>query len=995
MNRYKYSKTESESIRNSVIPTAVYQYVNKRVVTIELSDGFMEFFGFTDREAARSLMDDDMYRYVHPDDVARISDAAVRFAVEDEPYNVIYRALIGDGYRIVHSYGKHILTDDGTRLAVVWYVDEGTYIGKEQIHDDSITRNYSISLNETSLKRKTEHDTLTGIPNMTYFFDLSVASRDEVLAAGGHCCVGYADFNGMKYYNQKYGFAEGDRILKSFAGILAKYFGSTNICRIAQDNFAFFAVLDGLEEKLRGIFREVDEMSVEKTMAVRVGIYTDLMGVCETSLACDRARFASNTLRNSPVSDFRYFDETMLRYESNRQYVLDNLDRALSEHWIQAYYQPIVRAASDMVCDEEALARWIDPEKGMLSPADFIPILEDSKLIYKVDLYMLDEIIKKMKAQEEAGLYVVPVSLNLSRTDFDACDIVDEICARLDAAGIDHEKLTIEITESVIGTDFEFMKEQVERFQSLGFKVWMDDFGSGYSSLDLLQSLHFDLIKLDMRFMKQFNDSDKSRIIVTELMNMAIGLGMETVSEGVETIEQVEFLREIGCTKLQGFYFSTPLPFSELMRRHEAGEIGVGFENPREASYYEALGRINLYDMSAAVYDAPDSFEQYFNTIPMAIIETSDREFNIARCNRSYRDFFTRTFGPFETGVFTSYDTLIDRPGYLFAKAVKQCARTREQIFVDEGVGNNSTVHAFVRYIATDPVTGLTACNALVLGISSDEGKGITYADIADSLSADYMDLYYVNVDTDAYIQYHPDPSNRDLSAERHGKQYFVSTRKNAHRLVYKEDLDMFTKAFVKEDVIKAIDEHGAFSITFRILMDGEPKYVNMKAVRMKNDENYLIIGVNNVDAQIRQQEALEKMQEERAIYSRISALAGNYICIYSVDPRTDEYTEYASSEEFSKLGLEHAGKHFFEKVREEIGNYIYPDDLEMFMREFTRDNVMQDVYGEGGIFEIKLRLMIQGKPTYVRLKAAKVEENDSIQLIFGISDIDARTRIT
>ena len=993
MNRYKYSETESEHIRNSVIPTAVYQYVDKRVVTIELSDGFMELFGFTDRKAAHDLMDDDMYRYVHPDDVARIADAAVRFAVEDDPYNVVYRALIGEEYRIIHSYGKHIFTDDGTKLAVVWYVDEGAYIGKEEIHDGSITRNYSISLTESSLKRKSDHDQLTGIPNMTYFFELAVASRDEVLAAGGHCCVGYADFNGMKYYNQKYGFAEGDRILKSFAGILAKYFGSTNICRIAQDNFAFFAVLDGLEEKLRGIFIEVDELSVEKTMAVRIGIYTDLMGICETSLACDRARTASNTLRNSPISDFRYFDETMLRYENNRQYVLDNLERALKEHWIQAYYQPIVRAANGRVCDEEALARWIDPEKGMLSPADFIPILEDSKLIYKVDLYMLDEIIKKIKTQQEAGLYVVPTSLNLSRTDFDACDIVDEICTRLDKAGIGHDMITIEITESVIGTDFEFMKKQVERFQSLGFKVWMDDFGSGYSSLDLLQSLRFDLIKLDMRFMKQFDNTDKSKVIVTELMKMAIGLGMETVSEGVERPEQVEFLREIGCTKLQGFHFCMPLPFEEILERNKKG-AQIGFENPRESSYYESLGKINLYDMSAAINDAPEGFDQYFNTIPMAIIETGDRDFNISRCNKAYREFFTKTFGPFETGVFTSYDILIDKPGYVFAKAVMQCARTGETVFVDEGVGNNSTVHAMVRYIAANPVTGVSAVNALVLGISSDEGKGITYADIANSLSADYIDLYYVNADTDAYIQYHPDPSNKELSAERHGKQFFLNTVKTAHKLVYKDDLDMFTRSFVKEDVIKAIDEHGAFTLTFRILMDDEPKYVNLKAVRMKSDENYLIIGVNNVDAQMRQQEALEKMLEEKALYSRISALAGSYICIYSVDPETDEYTEYGSSEEFAKLGLDRAGHGFYEKAKGVIERFIHPEDLEMFVREFTRENVLHDVYGEGGIFEIKFRLMIHEKPLSVRFKVAKVEESDGTKLIVGLSDIDARTRI-
>ena len=235
----------------------------------------------------------------------------------------------------------------------------------------------------------------------------------------------------------------------------------------------------------------------------------------------------------------------MLSRELNTQYVIENIDRAINENWITAFYQPIVRATSRKVCDEEALARWIDPEKGMMSPADFIPVLEDSRLIYKVDLHICDVIIERLKNQFHTGLTIVPVSINLSRTDF--------------------EFLTIEITESVIGQNLDFMKSQILRFQELGFKVWMDDFGSGYSSLDLLRELQFDVIKFDMRFMRQF-ENPKSRVLLTELMRMAISLNIETVTEGVETPEQVEFLSEIGCTKMQGYYFCKPIPWEQIVR---------------------------------------------------------------------------------------------------------------------------------------------------------------------------------------------------------------------------------------------------------------------------------------------------------------------------------------------------------------------------------------------------------------------------------------------
>ncbi|MBQ1587092.1 MAG: EAL domain-containing protein, partial [Ruminococcus sp.] len=185
----------------------------------------------------------------------------------------------------------------------------------------------------------------------------------------------------------------------------------------------------------------------------------------------------------------------------------------------------------------------------------------------------------------------------LSRADFNACDIVEEIRKLVDASGMSRDKLNIEVTESVIGSDFEFMKSQIERFRSLGFRVWMDDFGSGYSTLDVLQSIRFDLIKFDMRFMKEFDTSEKSRIMLTELIRMAISLGVDTVCEGVETKEQADFLREIGCTMMQGYYFCRPIPFEKILERYQK-VIQIGFENPEESGYYAAVGKINLYDLA-------------------------------------------------------------------------------------------------------------------------------------------------------------------------------------------------------------------------------------------------------------------------------------------------------------------------------------------------------------------------------------------------------------
>ena len=198
--------------------------------------------------------------------------------------------------------------------------------------------------------------------------------------------------------------------------------------------------------------------------------------------------------------------------------------------------------------------------EGFLSPADFISELEDARLIYKLDLYVLEQVLKKIRSRMSAKEEIVPQSINLSRSDFETCDIVEEIRKRVDDAGVERNMISVEITEGIIGENFDYMKEQIYRFQDLGFKVWMDDFGSGYSSLNVLHSISFDLIKFDQNFTIKLLEEERGRIIMKDMMKMAESLQVDTICEGVETKEQALFLREIGCSKQQGYYYGKPCP---------------------------------------------------------------------------------------------------------------------------------------------------------------------------------------------------------------------------------------------------------------------------------------------------------------------------------------------------------------------------------------------------------------------------------------------------
>ena len=417
-----------------------------------------------------------------------------------------------------------------------------------------------------SILKCNSYDLLTGLPGMSYFFE-QVQRRRTAEGSGGAFL--YINLSGLKFYNKDRGFSEGDKLLRALAQLLTSIFGTDNCSRLGQDHFAVFTRQEGLSEALDRLFSEWGRQAGRP--AILVGVCPDQGEDADISTVCDMAKIACDAIQSTHTSSVRYYDAAMFISAERAQYITSHLDRAIAEKWIQVYYQPIVRGLNGRVCDEEALARWIDPVRGFLSPADFIPALEASNLIYKLDLYMVEQVLEKLKTQRDAGLYLVPQSINLSRSDFDMCDIVEELRRRVDDAGFSREMITVEITESIIGTDFDFMKAQVDRLRGLGFRVWMDDFGSGYSSLDVLQSMQVDLIKFDMRFMQKFTHEEKSKVILTELMKMAIGLGIDTVCEGVERADQVQFLQEIGCSKLQGYYYAKPMPLEKILERYETG----------------------------------------------------------------------------------------------------------------------------------------------------------------------------------------------------------------------------------------------------------------------------------------------------------------------------------------------------------------------------------------------------------------------------------------
>lgn len=720
MEQYQISSDVEHVLKSSCIPFAIYTFNNEKIKTLLITDGFCELFDLTE-DQAYELMDNNMYKHCHPEDRAYIADLGVKFAKSGQEYEAIYRNKSDkqNEYHVIHAYGRHVDTEGG-RLAVVWYTDETNVIKKSKeagaVGGEDIITHLEKLLQVNKEKTENNYESLTGLPNLPYFFQLAGAGTGKMAATGKRGLIAFFDFLGMTAFNRRFGFEEGTQLLLDFSQILAKYFTAENCTRVGGNYFAVYdEYTEEFQSKLEKVVEETATLHDGKSIPISVGVYVfEPDQSLSPGMGFDFAKEASAINKGSHESVIRYYDDELKKKAAQRNYVINNFERALEEHWIQAYYQAIIRSVNGAVCSEEALARWIDPDTGMLSPAEFIPVLENAHLLYKLDLYMVEQICQDMKAKQANGIDIVPTSVNFSRYDFEQCDVVDEVIKRVDAAGLPHKLLAIEITESVVGMNPEYIKEQVARFRQNGFFVWMDDFGSGYSSLNLLQDLEFDLIKLDLKLVKTLDTSQKSRSIVKKLVEMTTSINIDTLAEGVETVNQFNFLKEIGCDKLQGFCFSKPTPFNEICDRYRNGK-GIGFEDYREHDYYETISRVPLSDISPVLNTRSDMKDTNLS-IPAAVIERNEEQPGLClRANNSYirkikadnylEDSANRKYGfviknnPYTEMIRDAMERSDNKYGWNYAK--------------------DDYITIAVKKIATNPVTGAMAYLVIFLNMES------------------------------------------------------------------------------------------------------------------------------------------------------------------------------------------------------------------------------------------------------------------------------------
>ncbi len=461
---------------------------------------------------------------------------------------------------------------------------------------DAVKQNVDeIKKNETYTNGSKENergkDAVTGLPGREALFHTLKkhleTNSSEISDQKLHMI--FLNIKGFKSFNDDKGYEEGNKLLQSLAITIQDTFHTGYITRIYADQFAVFYEGEDVKERILHLHEEALKLRTDFRVWVSAGVYDIHYREMSLDKALDYAKTACDVMRGSGRF-FNVYSEDLKKELDRRKYIVSHIDEAINKGWVTLYFQPIVRTLSGKICSGEALARWQDPNLGMISPGEFVPVLEENGLSYKLAEFVIDEAAGRISSAGRMGMYPIPISVNLSRRDFDEMDPFETVEKAVRKYRISRNLLCIEITESTAMENPEKIRKYIRRFHQAGYEVWMDDFGSAYSSLNALKDFDFDEIKLDLAFMRNFNE--KSKKIVASCINMAKDLGIHTLCEGVETKEQVEFLLDHGCEKIQGFYYCKPRPASELKEMIDRGDFS--YELSVERFLYDDAGRIKM-----------------------------------------------------------------------------------------------------------------------------------------------------------------------------------------------------------------------------------------------------------------------------------------------------------------------------------------------------------------------------------------------------------------
>ncbi|MDO5390123.1 MAG: EAL domain-containing protein [Eubacteriales bacterium] len=486
-----------------------------------------------------------------------------------------------------------------------------------------------IKLRETAaMVNQFQYDRLTGLYSKEFFYQkMRETLQNDLEQEYTIICFNVENF---KLYNDTFGVKAGDRLLQEIAASLREQIGQKGICcRYSADRFLCLKERKQEQEDRKRFFGSIflENDGNRGSVSAKWGIYEVTDRSIPVEQMCDRALLVVDSIKGQYNQHFAVYDDALRGKLLREKNITDAMEIALAEEQFIVYFQPKYNLNENTMAGAEALVRWIHPEWGFMSPGDFIPLFEKNGFITRLDQYVWEHVCAQLRSWKEKGYPLLPVSVNVSRLDIYQMNLAELILGIVQKYGIDPEYLHLEITESAYAENPGKIIKTVDELRNLGFIIEMDDFGSGYSSLNMLNQMNLDILKLDMKFIQNEMEKPAEQSILRFIVNLAHWMNLSVVAEGVETREQMERLREMECDYVQGYYFAKPMPIEEYEELLES-QSSQFVVQPMKVSQKETSMRSLLVVDEDDKYRAKvcNTFEGHYR-----VLEVSDAQSALAR----------------------------------------------------------------------------------------------------------------------------------------------------------------------------------------------------------------------------------------------------------------------------------------------------------------------------------------------------------------------------
>lgn len=827
-----------------------------------------------------------------------------------------------------------------------------------------------------------EHDTLTGLYNKSGFYlnaRLCLYEHPDT-----HYLLVRADIDRFKAFNDTFGLPAGDELLIMIGRRMKEKQRDDNVfARLEADHFVALIPkeLFETEEYAKFVTGWLDTYPTPFHLACSIGVYDIVDPGLEIALMCDRALMALQTVKSGYLNKTAFYDDALRQNMLKEQQLTGEMFGALENGQFHVYFQPQVNYSNGSLIGAEALVRWVHPERGIIPPNEFIPLFEKNGFISRMDEYVWEKSCQYMRKwyDQKGKLLPVSVSVNISRMD-----LYDEnLCARLLALVAKYDlapaDLRLEITEGAYMVDSQKLVEVVKQLRSNGFSVEMDDFGSGYSSLNMLKDVLVDMVKIDMRFLSAAEDESRSGNILSSVIRMAHGIKMTVLAEGVETKEQADYLKSLGCLYMQGYCFAHPMPAEEFERMLDCREIDLRGED----RFYTAV------DGSADFLSAKTQSTLLFNSFVggAGILEYSRGIVSALRINDNFFKMIGVTPEEYNPWRYRVLDSISPDSRKAFLAMLETAEKTGAEASCETCCGpftkGGSPVwlHDRARFLARKADAAIFY--VAIENISDRKRLSKQLEEQNDNLQALYSSIPC------GIIQYRYE----------NGARKVVRYNDAACRLLGYADLRQFEAAIQQQTIIGNIHPDDVPKIMKCVSMvdsTGEPAGLDHRIICADGTMCWVHTQIQNVTdldgSRLQQTTCMDitplKLAEER--YERealetqaiINAIPGG-VAVFKVDGDRVMRT-YLSDKAYEVLGNSKTDEPSVDVAK--LLNRVHPDD---------RDKLSAEISGainEKRVFNMDMRVLPKdGGPRWVRLTAAPVQADDGLYYYGVYSDISAR----